>query len=421
MSTFGSLEKIKPICTRIVSGQLAHGESIRGAFEIQLKQFFELLPHAIQTGEACILIPVLEKWVETRTQTDLQNKATPLSVVLDTIQQAMFEVSSELLTERENLTLLGSLLPVFAFARNYITSKETDLQINHISNELNNTRMTLERLDKTKSDFISIAAHELKTPLTLIDGYSAMLQEKLKENQTNVDISAVLNGIFNGTQRLRQIIDDMIDASIIDNNLLSLTFQPVWINRLLAMLVNEFKNISEQRKQTLKLFDFSGSSIMIYADGERLYQALRNIVINAIKYTPDGGLVEINGRQLPGFIEIIVSDSGIGVDPNDHDWIFEKFGRLGNISLHSSGKTKFMGGGPGLGLPITKGIIEAHGGAIWVESEGRDEKRCPGTTFHVLIPAREEPPDQKIAQFFGISSEFPSQNTITHKSLSNKY
>ena len=80
--------------------------------------------------------------------------------------------------------------------------------------------------------------------------------------------------------------------------------------------------------------------------------------------------------------------------------IFEKFGQLGNVQLHSSGKTKFKGGGPGLGLPITKGLIEAHGGAIWVESDGYDELNYPGATFHVLLPILNEPPDKKIAKLF---------------------
>jgi signal transduction histidine kinase len=144
---------------------------------------------------------------------------------------------------------------------------------------------------------------------------------------------------------------------------------------------------------------------MLFADGERLYQALRNVILNAIKFTPDGGQIVVDGRRLPGFNEITVADTGIGIDPEYHTLIFEKFGRLGRASLHSSGKTKFKGGGPGLGLPITKGIIEAHGGAIWVESEGYDEQRHPGTTFHILLPVRREPPDEKFAQLFRTPSE----------------
>ena len=129
-------------------------------------------------------------------------------------------------------------------------------------------------------------------------------------------------------------------------------------------------------------------------------QALRNVINNAIKYTPDGGTITINGRKLPGFIEVIISDTGIGISPENQAVIFEKFGQLGRVELHSSGKTKFKGGGPGLGLPIARGILEAHGGSIWVESKGYDEFRCPGSTFHILLPARTESPDPKMAKLF---------------------
>jgi signal transduction histidine kinase len=113
----------------------------------------------------------------------------------------------------------------------------------------------------------------------------------------------------------------------------------------------------------------------------------------------------VDGRTLPGFVEIIIEDTGIGIDPDDHTRIFEKFSSLGESSLHSSGKTKFRGGGPGLGLPITKGILEAHGGAIWVESEGYDELKCPGSKFHILLPLRKQPPDGKMAKLFRSSVE----------------
>jgi len=410
MTNIDSLHKIRSSWIAKVSAQLARGASIRTIFQTQLESFFELLTIAVDAGEANLIVPVLDVWVETRTQTELQNREAPLSTILDKILYTTYEVSRDQLTNEEAIDLFGALLPIFAHARHYVNAKETDLLIDHISNELNKTRLTLERLDKTKSDFISIAAHELKTPLTLIEGYTAMLHEQMKEQQAD-HFPSLLSGIYNGTRRLRQIVNDMIDASIIDNDLLSLAFQPVWINRLLGMLVHEFKSAIDDRKQTLILQEFPGSERMIYADGERLYQALRNILLNAIKYTPDGGTIEIDGRTLPGFTEITIKDTGIGVNPDDHDRIFEKFGRLGNISLHSSGKTKYMGGGPGLGLPITKGIIEAHGGAIWVESEGYDEQKCPGTTFHMLIPAREESPDQKIAQFFNLSIVNSSENT----------
>jgi signal transduction histidine kinase len=139
---------------------------------------------------------------------------------------------------------------------------------------------------------------------------------------------------------------------------------------------------------------------MTFGDPERLMQVFRNILTNAIKFTPDGGLIKISGRKLSGFIEVIVTDTGIGISPDDQQKIFDKFSQLGNISLHSSGKTKYKGGGPGLGLHIAKGIIEAHGGAIWVESAGSDEDTCPGSTFHILLPIKTEPPDDRTAKLF---------------------
>jgi signal transduction histidine kinase len=197
----------------------------------------------------------------------------------------------------------------------------------------------------------------------------------------------------------------MIDVSLIDNQILSLNYQPLWLNRLFHILEEDFRDIIEERRLDLVIRPFPGSQEMTFGDPERLLQAFRNLLSNAIKYTPDGGKITIDGQKLPGFIEVTVADTGIGIDPLDHARVFEKFGRLGNTALHSSGKTKFKGGGPGLGLPITKGILEAHGGAIWVESEGYDEHQYPGATFHMLIPQRSEPPDEKFARLFRAALE----------------
>jgi signal transduction histidine kinase len=120
-------------------------------------------------------------------------------------------------------------------------------------------------------------------------------------------------------------------------------------------------------------------------------------VVNAIKYTPDGGSISILGRQLEvnpadlprGGVEVVISDTGIGIDPRYQELIFAKFYQTGELSLHSSGKTKFKGGGPGLGLAIAKGIVEAHQGKIWVESPGYDEATCPGSQFHVILPLKQ--------------------------------
>jgi signal transduction histidine kinase len=262
-----------------------------------------------------------------------------------------------------------------------------------------NVQKQLERLDRTKSNFISVAAHELKTPLTLIEGYTTMMRDMIEESGQN-QFDSLLVGMNKGVRRLHEIIDDMIDVSLIDNNMLSLHFQKITLMHIFSLLEGELSESITERRQKLEIKKFNGINTWIYADSERLYQALNNLLSNAIKYTPDKGKIKVDGRTLPGFIEITVSDTGIGVAPENHSAIFEKFAQLGRPNLHSSGKTKFKGGGPGLGLPITRGIIEAHGGTIWVESEGYDEKKFPGSTFHVLIPIRTEADDPKIAKLF---------------------
>jgi signal transduction histidine kinase len=207
-------------------------------------------------------------------------------------------------------------------------------------------------------------------------------------------------GMNTGIDRLRSIVDDMIDVSMIDNNLLQLNYQPMQISQMIDALCLELEETIRSRKLTMDIKDFIGNREWIYMDAPRIMQALRNVINNAIKYTPDGGTITIDGRSLPGFIEVTVTDTGIGISAEDQATIFEKFGQLGRVDLHSSGKTKFKGGGPGLGLPIARGILEAHGGSIWVESPGHDEIRHPGSIFHILIPARTESPDPKMARLF---------------------
>jgi signal transduction histidine kinase len=156
-----------------------------------------------------------------------------------------------------------------------------------------------------------------------------------------------------------------------------------------------FSTTVAERKLTLRLEDMSHLP-KIEADLEALRKVFYHLIANAVKYTPDGGSITISAKSLPdqadlpsGGIEIIVSDTGIGIDARFHDLIFKKFYQTGQIALHSTGKTKFKGGGPGLGLAIVQGIVEAHGGRVWVESPGCDEQAYPGSQFHVVLPLRQ--------------------------------
>ncbi|MDI6769345.1 MAG: HAMP domain-containing sensor histidine kinase [Anaerolineales bacterium] len=400
MSVLTTLARIRPAFLQRAINRMARGAGVRADFEEQLDQFYDLLIQAVETGDPSWLDSVLYNWAASLTQSDLQEGQKNVSAVLDHMLIHTYEIAREDLEEKEALDLLGAVLPIFTYALDKAARFEMETRVTYISNELADIQQELERLDRNKSNFIAVAAHELRTPLTLIEGYSAMIGEMLKKDE-NGQIASLLDGVSNGIQRLRSIVDDMIDVSRIDTDLLSLNFQPLRLNQIFSQLKYKINDSLASRRQSLNTRAFSGSNEMIFADSERLNQAFHNILVNAIKYTPDGGRITVDGRMLPGFIEVTITDTGIGISPEYQAVIFDKFGQIGDTARHSSGKTKFKGGGPGLGLPIARGILEAHGGTIWVESKGHDEKRCPGSTFHVLLPIRTEPPDPKIARLFG--------------------
>lgn len=404
MHIIGYLNQLRAAWINEAASRLASDEEIRENFRGSLDRFYNAVLQAVETGDCHCLDPILDEWVGLRMRSELDLSEISISPLIDQFLIITYDISRKQLDDWSAAELLGALLPIHAYAYTYTIGLETSYQIGQISRQLESARLSLERLDRSKSDFISVAAHELKTPLTLIEGYTSMMRDRLGPAiPSQVDI--LMKGIDNGTRRLREIVDDMIDTSLIDNDLLALNFQPLWFNRLFELVRNEYSQIARDRRLAFEVIEFPGSDVMTYGDNERLYQAFCNLVSNAIKYTPDGGKITVDGRLLPGFIEITITDSGIGIDPSDQARIFEKFGRVGDVSLHSSGKTKFKGGGPGLGLAITKGIIEAHGGTIWVESPGYDEHSFPGTTFHVLLPIHTEPPDDKIARLYNTLAE----------------
>jgi len=399
MTIQDSLQKISAPWVERISRELASGEGVRMGFVEQLIRFYDLLEQTVMTGDTAWLDPILYDWGHSPTETNLEEGEYFVSFIMNRMIALTMDVVRENLEKDEALEVLGAIIPIFTHSLSIVVRYEMETRVAHISNELGSTQDKLQELDRNKSSFISVAAHELKTPLTLIEGYTAMMVDVVEQSgQSQID--SLLKGVNTGISRMRRIIDDMLDVSLIDNNLLTLNFQPFWITHLLNLLKNELKKTVTDRKQNLIINRFEGAELMLYGDSERLYQALHNVTSNAIKYTPDGGTITIDGRLLPGFVEITVADTGIGISPKDQAVIFEKFGQLGRTNLHSSGRTKFKGGGPGLGLPITRGIIEAHGGTIWVDSEGYDEVKLKGSIFHILVPTRTEATDPRIAKLF---------------------
>ena len=252
--------------------------------------------------------------------------------------------------------------------------------------ELEKTNKILEQMDRAKMRFIQIAAHELRTPLTLVQGYSQMVQVKAKENNEYINYT---NGILEGTSRMVEVIDNMLDVSRIDSNLLEILPVEVDLKSTIERVAKNFASALVERGLT---FTTSGldSLPVIIGDKDLLYKLFYHVIVNAIKYTPDGGCITAHGRLLNTEavpqVEIAIKDTGIGVDPENHELVFEKFYQTGEVLLHSSGKTKFKGGGPGLGLAIARGIVNAHQGHIWLESAGFNETTFPGSTVYIRLP-----------------------------------
>ncbi len=266
---------------------------------------------------------------------------------------------------------------------------ESEQKLMDYAAEVARANRELARLEQAKTDFISIAAHELKTPLTLIQGYVNILRD-LDVDQRVV---SVIDGIYRGSQRMSTIIDDMLDLSALDTNQLNLVLEPVSIKSMIELVIAQQSSALTERNQTVETVDLD-SLPKVEGDPARFHQILNQIISNAIKYTPDDGTITISGQATLDSVQITVQDTGIGIAPEDRENIFEKFYRTGDSNLHSTGQTKFMGAGPGLGLAIVKGLVEAHGGRVWADSPGFDIHNYPGSAFHIMLPLQATPPPE---------------------------
>ncbi len=250
----------------------------------------------------------------------------------------------------------------------------------------------LARIDRAKSDFIAVTSHELRTPLTVIKCYAQMLQPYV---QTMDNLAHLSDGLTKGVERMHDIVNNMLEVAKIDQEILSLYYTRTNLAYLVRTVQEKFAASLAERHLTLQIADLTALPI-IQADSDTLLKVFYQLVANAIKYTPDRGRITINGQYWPAAesalgeesVQITIADTGIGIDPSYHDLIFTKFYRMDNISHHSSSRTNFKGGGPGLGLAIVRGLVNAHRGKVWVESPGCDEHTLPGSRFHVLLPVK---------------------------------
>ncbi|PLX78000.1 MAG: PAS domain-containing sensor histidine kinase [Desulfuromonas sp.] len=266
----------------------------------------------------------------------------------------------------------------------------------------------LERLNTMKDSFLGVASHELKTPLTVILGYTELLLGDMAP-LVGEQALPMIGHINRSAERLSKIVRDMVDVTLLDKQNIRLRCQEVDLKKMIYSVADEVEYFINKRKQKLVL-DLSDEAKCLWCDEERINQTLSNLVTNAIKFTPDEGTVTISTRMVEGshsgtgddnapYVEIAIKDTGIGIADKDQLHIFDKFYEVGEIEGHFTAESAFRGKGTGLGLTIAKGFVDLHEGEIWVESAGHDPETCPGSTFYILLPQYErtlQNSDQKV-------------------------
>ena len=226
----------------------------------------------------------------------------------------------------------------------------------------------LERLNRAKSEFVSIVSHEFRTPLTGIQGFSEMMRD---EQLSLEEMREYAGDINKDSQRLNRMIDEMLDLDRMESGRMTIHPERMDLNAVLDEAVNRVR--PNAPNHTLSL-DLQADLPAIHGDRDRLTQVASNLLNNAVKYSPTGGRITVKSRADGDQVRIEVRDEGLGIPPEALETIFERYSRV------DSQATKDIPG-TGLGLPIVRQIVQLHGGKVWAESElGR------GSVFHVTLP-----------------------------------
>ena len=226
-----------------------------------------------------------------------------------------------------------------------------------------------------KSELLRRTSHELKTPLVSIKGFSDLLL-KVHRDKLDAYVISALNEIKQGCIRLENLIGDILKTAELESDTIELQKSEEDLAFLIRFCVNEIKGLSRLRNHKIKL-DLQ-ENLIIQIEKKQIHQVISNLLNNAVKYTPPGGLIEIKTEIKENSIYVSIKDNGIGFTDEEKARLFTQFGK---IERYGQGMD-IISEGSGFGLYISKKIVELHGGEIWVESEGRNK----GSTFYFSLP-----------------------------------
>jgi signal transduction histidine kinase len=286
---------------------------------------------------------------------------------------------------------------VFAAARDITERKRLDQVLQEKNVELESAKSVAEKANLAKSDFLSSMSHELRTPLNSVIGFSDLLLEQttgpLNEKQTRF-----LTNIQNSGKHLLKLINDILDLSKVEAGKVVLQPEPLPVAEALEDILVLARSLAHKKAQTVEA-KIDPELPPLRADPVRFKQILFNLLSNAVKFTPDGGRVTVTARRVRGaesgvrsgvdstshvarrtsdpgeFVEIAVADTGIGIKADDLPRLFQEF-----VQLEAAANKRYEG--TGLGLVLTRRLVELHGGTIWAESAGEGR----GSTFTIWLP-----------------------------------
>jgi len=253
------------------------------------------------------------------------------------------------------------------------TVRETQDKLAEALDSQRSANATLEKLDRTKTEFLSIVSHEFRTALTGIQGFSELIRDGGIDPE---EVKAYGGYIFNDADRVNRLIGDMLDLDRMESGRMSIRLADVDINDVLGDVITRAASSSTVIVEFKA--DLDPRLPIVTGDRDRLIQVVSNLVNNAVKYSPDGGTVTLSSRSDGGFALVSIADTGLGIPPDEIGHVFERFRRVRSGAAQSIP-------GTGLGLTIVKQIVEMHGGKIWVESAVGH-----GSAFHFTIPLAPE-------------------------------
>ena len=247
-----------------------------------------------------------------------------------------------------------------------------------LSEQISKVEEKLKESEGRYRDFISVASHEFKTPLIPIIGIPQLI---LKDKNLTEQQKDFINEILLSGKKLNKLMDNLLDTTKIDAKIIELTKREIEINPLINRCISDLAFLMKHNNHTV--IKRLKENVKLNIDDKKISRVLTNLILNAIKYTPQNGKIEIS-TQIDAADNFIFSikDNGIGIDKKDADLVFQKFGKIRKVEMSQYNLDTY---GTGLGLYISKEIIKLHGGEIWFESEGRNK----GTTFNFKLPIKD--------------------------------